>query len=251
MKPNPKRLRRIWVAAGAGIVGCLACSVAGILLGPPTSRSALSTEDAAATVLATAGIDSLQAVRTRAAVPTATPEPMAPTHTALAQDAPTQDVPAPTDVPDPTRPIPQSPVDVLRATGREICGPDFLSAEYFPQGSSVPVALVECRLKEGFSADATVGVALLNFRDLVVKVLPRTEFPFLRLILHGQFTAADGTTSERPAFTFVMTKDLYDQVQWNATTRKDLGQLLQNKTAGASVAMHAAWRDDWKAYIAD
>lgn len=241
MKTRPKRPRRIWIAIGAGVVGCLACSIVGALLGPPTSRSALSTDDAAATVLAASGIDSLQAARTRTAAVTSTPEPLPPTRAA----------PAPTDAPDPTQSVPQTPVDVLRATGREICGADFLSAEYYPQGSSVPVALVECRLKEGFSAEATIGVALLNFRDLVTRVLSRAEFPFLRLILHGQFKDADGTTSERPAFTFVMTRDLYSQVQWNATTRKALGQLLQNKTAGASVAMHAAWRDDWKAYIAD
>lgn len=238
MKTASPKLRRAWIAIGAVIAGCLACGVIGVLLGPPTSRSSLSTDDAAATVQAAPGIDSTQTVR---AQPTATPIP----------PAPTQGAPAATDIPDPTRGAPQTPVDRLRATGREICGADFLKAEYYPQGSSVPVALVECRLKEGFSSDATIGVALLTFRDLVVKVLPGAEFPFLRLILHGQFTAADGTTSERPAFTFVMTKALYDQVQWNATTRKTLGQMLQSKVGGASVGLHAAWRDDWKAYIAD
>lgn len=136
---------------------------------------------------------------------------------------------------------PLLPDDAAKEAAKMVCGDRFRSADI--DGGLVVV----CQMADGFSDESIAMGAAKDYESLVRAAwLANPNLTYVTLRLDAEFKDKYGKVSENPAFTFRMKAELYQKVNWDNFSTRNLVNLLHTEEELAGIVIHPALRDAWR-----
>lgn len=187
----------------------------------------------------------INSIPTMPPIPTAaqaapTPQPASSTAVLI---GPTETALPPTESPPtamPTAPPPTLPFE--EGIARAACREQFVSIR---TGAN---PFVVCNTADNLTTNLILAGTVKRFRA-IVKIMDNKSVKVLLVQFQSPFVDKYGNSVTEPSLSFVISRPLYDKINWDRILDRDLAKLLTNGSDGGNVVVHPAVQEDWIAYI--